>query len=63
MFCEKAVDCEIAGNPADDCPAEAMIKAQEELKQALKEILLASGFFKFAIWILEKLSALLGDKK
>ena len=63
MFCDKTVDCALGGKPSDDCPVEAMIKAQEELKQGLKEILLASGFFKFAIWILEKLSALLGDKK
>ena len=51
LFCEKAVDCQIAGKPASDCPVEAMIKAKVDLQQALME----TKLFKAMEAVLEKL--------
>ncbi len=36
MFCDKAVDCQIAGKPAADCHVEALNKAWHILKEELK---------------------------
>lgn len=55
LFCDKAVDCQIAGEPAADCPVEAMIKAKADLKQSLME----TKLFKAMIWIADKLEAFL----
>ena len=55
LFCDKAVDCYLAGKPAADCPVAAMIKAKADLKQALMEtkLLKAMG------WIVDKLEEFL----
>lgn len=55
LFCDKAVDCQIAGKPADDCPVEALIKAKADLKQAFEE----TRLFKAAEWVADKLAAFL----
>lgn len=54
-FCDKAVDCQIAGEPASDCPVEALEKAKADLKQAFEE----TRFFKAAVWMADKLAAFL----
>lgn len=55
MYCDKAVDCQIAGEPDDDCPVEALIKAKVEFKIAVME----NKLVKAQIWILNKLEAVL----
>ena len=54
-FCDKAVDCQIAGEPAADCPVEALIKARVEFKVAVME----NKLVKAQIWILNKLETVL----
>lgn len=59
MFCDKAVDCQIAGEPAADCPVEAMIKAKADLKQSLTE----TKLFKAIERIADRLVAFLESER
>jgi hypothetical protein len=55
MFCDKAVECQIAGKPADDCPVEAIIKAKDDLKKDMME----TKFFKAMERIADRLEAII----
>lgn len=55
MYCDKAVDCQIAGEPDADCPVEALIKARVEFKIAVME----NKLVKAQVWILNKLEAVI----
>lgn len=55
LFCDKAVDCQIAGEPAADCPVEELNKAKDEFKEAMKE----TKLFKAMEWMADKLNAIL----
>ena len=52
-FCDKAVDCQIVGEPDADCPVEALIKAAKELKDAV----MGTKLFKTVGLIVDKLVA------
>jgi len=55
LSCEKAVDCQIAGEPASDCPVEALIQARVEFKIAVME----NKLVKAQLWVINKLEAVL----
>lgn len=55
MFCDKAVDCQIAAEPAADCPVEALEKAKACFRSAFEE----TRFFKALVWMADKLEAFL----
>lgn len=57
LFCEKAVDCQIAGEPAADCPVEALNKAWKDFKTELKDDIAFVRIYKAANWILDRLSS------
>lgn len=59
LFCYKAVDCQIAGKPSDDCPVEAIIKAKVEFKKEMME----TKLFKAMEWIVDKLAAFLERRR